>query len=207
MQNMDRVIVSCSLEARGQWAPLLPDGRRAGRIRVVQLHRLGALKVTNEAGFSTIVVAAKPLGLKARVTKRLMDLFLSGMALLVLSPLMAVVAMAIVLGDGAPALFRQQQHGRRDRFFWIYKFRSMRATHGDADGCRSAARDDDRITRVGRFIRQTSIDELPQLFGAYARRRWACSRTAPACARHRRPARTVLGNRRAILGSACSSRE
>ena len=61
-------------------------------------------------------------------------------------------------------LFRQQRQGRSNRLFWIYKFRSMRVERNDLAGTRSASRDDDRITRVGRFIRRSSIDELPQLF-------------------------------------------
>ena len=74
----------------------------------------------------------------------------------------------ILLEDGAPVLFVQRRVGRGNRFFAIYKFRSMRNERSDADGRTSASRDDDRITRVGRFIRATSIDELPQLFNVLA---------------------------------------
>jgi lipopolysaccharide/colanic/teichoic acid biosynthesis glycosyltransferase len=164
MRNMDRVIVSCTSEAREQWAPLLRMAGVQGEFVSDALHRLGATKVTNQVGFSTIVVAVKPLGVEARVTKRIMDVTLSGLALLALSPLMAVVALLIRLEDGGPVLFRQRRMGEGNRFFWIYKFRSMRSESGDADGNRSASRDDDRMTRTGRFIRRTSIDELPQLF-------------------------------------------
>jgi len=59
--------------------------------------------------------------------------------------------------------FVQRRLGRGNRFFGMYKFRSMRAERADADGARSASREDDRVTRIGRFIRRTSIDELPQL--------------------------------------------
>ena len=58
---------------------------------------------------------------------------------------------------------RQRRLGRGNRFFWIYKLRTMRVESSDADGNRSAGRTDDRVTRVGHFLRRTSIDELPQL--------------------------------------------
>ncbi|MFX8747325.1 sugar transferase, partial [Acinetobacter baumannii] len=70
----------------------------------------------------------------------------------------------IKLEDRGPVFFIQQRTGRGNRFFPIFKFRSMRVAQLDSTGARSAAKDDDRITRIGRFIRSTSIDELPQLF-------------------------------------------
>ena len=82
---------------------------------------------------------------------------------MLLSPLFLPVALAIKLEDRGPVLFIQQRLGHGNRFFDMVKFRSMKIERGDAAGARSASRDDDRITRVGRFIRRTSIDELPQL--------------------------------------------
>ncbi|MCH7629500.1 MAG: sugar transferase [Proteobacteria bacterium] len=92
-----------------------------------------------------------------------MDLAVAGGALLFLAPLLALVALLIKLEDAGPVFFLQQRQGRNNRLFWIYKFRSMRVEQLDAAGVRSASKDDDRITRIGRFIRRTSIDELPQL--------------------------------------------
>ena len=167
MQNMDRVIISCPDEDRDLWAPLMRAAGVQGEFVSSALWRLGALKLQVERGFSTVVVSAKPLGVEARVMKRLMDLAVSSAALVALSPLMAIVAVLIKLEDGGPVLFKQRRMGRGNRFFWIYKFRSMRVEQGDADGNRSAARDDDRATRIGRLIRRTSIDELPQLFNVW----------------------------------------
>tara|TARA_B100001057_G_scaffold495020_1_gene592983 strand:- start:895 stop:1323 length:429 start_codon:yes stop_codon:yes gene_type:complete len=97
----------------------------------------------------------------SRVLKRAFDFTISLTALVVLSPLMLMTAIAIKLQDGGPVFFLQRRMGRGNQFFDIYKFRSMR--DADADGNRSTSRDDDRITSVGRLIRRTSIDELPQL--------------------------------------------
>jgi lipopolysaccharide/colanic/teichoic acid biosynthesis glycosyltransferase len=61
-------------------------------------------------------------------------------------------------------LFRQKRVGRRNQMFAIYKLRTMKVERADGDGHRSASKDDDRVTRIGRILRRTSIDELPQLF-------------------------------------------
>lgn len=167
MENMDRVIISCSHDDRAQWAPLLRAAGVEGEFVSTDLWRLGALEIRSEPGFTGIVVSARPLRFEARLIKRAMDLTLSSVALVLLAPLMAAVAVLIKLEDGGPVLFRQRRMGTSNRFFWIYKLRSMRAELGDADGKRSAARDDDRTTRIGRFIRRTSIDELPQLFNVW----------------------------------------
>jgi lipopolysaccharide/colanic/teichoic acid biosynthesis glycosyltransferase len=97
------------------------------------------------------------------MTKRVMDVALAGAALIFLAPMLLLVGLLIRLEDGGPAFFMQQRQGRNNRLFWIYKFRSMRVEKLDLTGARSASRSDDRITRIGRFIRRTSIDELPQL--------------------------------------------
>lgn len=104
--------------------------------------------------------AAHP-GIEWRV-KRLFDLVVTVVALALGAPLMVLTALVLKLTSRGPVLFRQVRVGQRGAPIEIYKFRSMRVS-GDAD-TRWAGRDDDRVTRVGRFIRATSIDELPQLF-------------------------------------------
>jgi lipopolysaccharide/colanic/teichoic acid biosynthesis glycosyltransferase len=94
--------------------------------------------------------------------KRAMDIVLSSAALLLLSPLLLAVAAAVALEGGLPVLFRQVRVGRGGREFGIYKFRSM-VKNAAAIGPYHTSSDDPRITRVGRFIRRTSLDELPQL--------------------------------------------
>ncbi|WP_134632410.1 exopolysaccharide biosynthesis polyprenyl glycosylphosphotransferase, partial [Pseudomonas aeruginosa] len=100
--------------------------------------------------------------------KRCEDLVLASIALVLFAPLMALVALAIRLDSKGPVLFRQKRYGYNNRLIWVFKFRSMYTERTDANAERQTTRDDDRITRVGRFIRKTSIDELPQLFNVLA---------------------------------------
>lgn len=105
-------------------------------------------------------------GLETRVArdpaKRLFDIVVALAMLVFFAPSMLLVALLIRLESPGPILFRQTRGGLNGRPFRIYKFRSMRCAE-DGETVVQAARDDDRVTRVGRFIRKTSIDELPQL--------------------------------------------
>jgi polysaccharide biosynthesis protein PslA len=124
---------------------------------------LGAQGARAAGGHGWLEVSAGPLGLRSRLMKRVLDFAISAAALVVLSPLMLVVTLAILIEDGRPVLFSQRRLGRGNRFFEVLKFRSMTNARSDNDGLQSTLREDDRITGVGRFIRRTSIDELPQL--------------------------------------------
>jgi lipopolysaccharide/colanic/teichoic acid biosynthesis glycosyltransferase len=86
------------------------------------------------------------------------------LALIVAAPAMALIALAIKLDSPGPVFFRQRRHGFNSEVILVWKFRSMRHA-GDASGggVRQIRFDDDRVTRVGKFIRRTSLDELPQL--------------------------------------------
>ncbi len=94
--------------------------------------------------------------------KRILDIVLSLMALLVFSPLFVGAALAIGLESGFPVVFRQTRIGLNGREFGMFKFRSM-VKNAVSIGPYFTSANDPRITRVGRFIRRTSIDELPQL--------------------------------------------
>jgi undecaprenyl phosphate N,N'-diacetylbacillosamine 1-phosphate transferase len=99
--------------------------------------------------------------------KRLVDIVGAGVALVVLLPLIAVIALAIRTTSPGPAIFRQRRLGRNGSPFDLYKFRSMRVNAPDvrnADGSAYSGDGDPRVTPFGRFIRQTSLDELPQLY-------------------------------------------
>jgi lipopolysaccharide/colanic/teichoic acid biosynthesis glycosyltransferase len=97
-----------------------------------------------------------------RRVKRAIDVALGLTALLLLLPLLATAALAVALESGWPVLFKQTRLGLHGREFGMYKFRSM-VKNAAAIGPHHTANNDPRITRVGRFIRRTSIDELPQL--------------------------------------------
>lgn len=92
--------------------------------------------------------------------KRLSDLLLACVALVVLSPVMLVVSVLIAIQLGFPILFRQKRPGYLGQIFTIYKFRTMREDHDDQGNLLS---DDQRLTRLGHFLRSTSLDELPEL--------------------------------------------
>lgn len=166
VRNMDEVVISCSRTNRRLWSEMLKTSGVHGEVIDEYAREIGALGVVHrpDAGIASLLVSSGRLGLRARATKRIFDLSLSGFAILLLSPLMLVVSALIKLEDGGPVLFRQRRMGRGNRFFEIYKFRSMRVESSDAHGSRSTARDDVRVTRIGALIRKTSIDELPQLF-------------------------------------------
>ena len=163
MTNMDRVLVTCPPERRPAWAMIFKGSNVSGEIVDQDVQLLGVVGARRAATFGTLVVSVGPLSLSARAMKRGMDVLLAGAALFLLMPLLVTVATLIRIEDGGPVFFRQQRQGRNNRLFWIYKFRSMRVKQLDQAGCRSASRDDDRVTRIGRLIRHTSIDELPQL--------------------------------------------
>lgn len=166
--NMDRVIVSCLMEQRQAWAQVLRAAGVRGELVTDRLDELAPIALTVENGWRGLVVSTGPLGMRQRTIKRAFDTALSLAGLIVLLPLLVAVAVAIKLEDGGPVFFVQQRLGRGNRFFRMLKFRSMCAKRQDRDGDRSASRDDDRVTRVGRFIRRTSIDELPQLLNVLA---------------------------------------
>jgi exopolysaccharide biosynthesis polyprenyl glycosylphosphotransferase len=95
-------------------------------------------------------------------SKRALDLLFSGFGLVVLAPLLLVIALLIRFDSAGPALFRQTRKGLNGKPFRIYKFRTMRVQE-DGPVVRQATRNDTRVTRLGRWLRRTSIDELPQL--------------------------------------------
>lgn len=96
--------------------------------------------------------------------KRLFDIIVSGAGLLVLAPIAAVIAAAIKIEDGGPVLFVQERVGKDCRVFPAFKFRSMIVDAEKLTGAIQAVANDPRVTRVGRVLRATAFDELPQLW-------------------------------------------
>lgn len=101
-------------------------------------------------------------GVYNRVVKRIFDVIITGIALIILSPLYILVAVLIVIDSGLPVFYRAQRGGYQGRDFCICKFRSM-VKNADQIGGGTTALHDSRITRVGNFLRKTKLDEIPQL--------------------------------------------
>ena len=159
----DRVIISCHFERRPAWATFLKSQDVGGEILLDRDLLHGAVAIGAYGTDDTLILSRGPLSLTNRLQKRAFDLVVSLVALVVFAPLMLVVAILIKLESRGPIFFRQVRVGEGNRQFLILKFRSMRLENADSDGKVSTQRDDPRITRVGKFIRRTSIDELPQL--------------------------------------------
>lgn len=95
--------------------------------------------------------------------KRVFDVVMASFALIALFPLLAIVAVCIMATSRGPVLFKQQREGLNGKPFQALKFRSMRTEQCDTSGVAQTMKDDPRVTAIGKFIRKTSIDELPQL--------------------------------------------
>ncbi|WP_201742533.1 exopolysaccharide biosynthesis polyprenyl glycosylphosphotransferase [Novosphingobium ovatum] len=163
LRNADRVIVSSPPERRADWAMVLRGANVAGEVIDDAVSAMMATGARIAEGHGLLLVSEGPLGMRARLVKRLLDITVAGLALIALAPLLLVVAAMIKLEDGGPVFFRQRRVGRSNRYFAMYKFRSMRENKAGRNGSVLTAKNDSRITRIGKFIRATSIDELPQL--------------------------------------------
>lgn len=115
-------------------------------------------------GVPFLDIADKPIADWDYVAKWILDHLLGSLMLLVALPFMAIIALAIRLDSRGPILFRQKRYGFNNEVIEVFKFRSMYTHQTDHKAARQVTRSDPRVTRVGRFIRKTSLDELPQLF-------------------------------------------
>ena len=164
VRGADFVLVCCRVEDRADWAHLLKGTDVPSHVLIPEFATLGGTSVGRFHGQPTMQISSGVLDLRERFQKRLLDLALTAPAIVVLTPVLVLVAVLIKLDTRGPVLFRQERLGRGNRLFQLFKFRSMHVRDCDARGDTSTARDDARVTRVGRFIRATSLDELPQLF-------------------------------------------
>ena len=108
----------------------------------------------------------KPIHDWDSVAKRAFDIVFSLIGIVLFSPIMLATAIAVKLDSRGPVLFKQKRHGFNNEVIEVYKFRSMYADQSDPTAKKTVTKNDPRVTRVGRFIRKTSIDELPQFFNA-----------------------------------------
>jgi len=161
--EIDMVIISLPLEAEERINWLL------AKLRVLPVEvRLSAFSedyaFAPRAGDPLISALRGSFLPERRIVKRVFDIAFASIALMLLSPVMVCAALAIRMESGGPVLFRQKRHGYNDRVIEVLKFRSMYPDTMDPLARRVVTRNDPRVTRVGRFLRRSSIDELPQLF-------------------------------------------
>jgi polysaccharide biosynthesis protein PslA len=162
--NFDRIIVHCSEADRKAWTAMLKCLAVRGEIRLPQLDDIRPLGVVSHDGQFSAVVSEHPLEWHQAAAKRAFDIVFTLALMPLLLPVIVITALAIKLDSRGPVFFKQRRIGLGHRQFSILKFRSMRSDMQDDKAARLAERGDSRITRVGRFIRATSIDELPQFF-------------------------------------------
>ena len=169
------------VEQRGVQRIVVTMGDRRGKLKVDKLLKLKARGVYIQDGpeYYESITGKIPLDslrlswllfskgfhvrTALRLYKRLFSLALGSLAIFITSPIMLLAMIAIRLDSSGPAIFRQQRVGEHGKLFTVFKFRSM-YDGSDKKHLRPAEDDDDRITRVGKWLRRTRIDELPQLF-------------------------------------------
>ena len=168
LARIDLLIVTIPVGAQGRVAEILKtlwvlpvDIRLSAhtdklRFRPRAYSYLGAIPM--------VELAEKPIQNWDFVAKRAFDLIVGALALVLLAPLMVATAIAIKLDSKGPVFFRQKRYGFNNEVIDVFKFRSLRHEMADPDAKTVVTKNDARVTRVGKFIRRTSIDELPQLF-------------------------------------------
>jgi polysaccharide biosynthesis protein PslA len=126
-----------------------------------QFRQRRAKHASSNRRFDNAVLRESPLSLLT--AKRSLDIIGSAAGLVILAPLLIGIAIAIKVTSHGPIFFRQKRYGYHNRRFWIFKFRTMYIDRGDQRGTHQTTADDPRVTPLGRILRKTSLDELPQL--------------------------------------------
>ncbi len=167
MPFVDRIVISVPPTAQKRVRALIE--RLAVLPNAVALLLDGDPDEAESAAMSRIadvplaLISGPPDNAIRALAKRVQDLVIASIAMLVAAPVLAAVALAVRLDSPGPIFFRQRRHGFNNEEIVVWKFRSMRIETQDDRATRQVSADDDRITRVGRFIRRTSLDELPQI--------------------------------------------
>lgn len=166
--RVDMVLVALPLTAEARLATVLRtlsvlpvDIKLPARSSSV---RFSARTYSHIGSVPMIDLCDKPITDWGRAVKWLFDKSVAAVAIILLAPLLALIATAIRLDSRGPVLFRQKRYGLNNELIEVLKFRSMYTDRCDATAAKLVTRDDPRVTRVGRFIRKSSLDELPQLF-------------------------------------------
>jgi Undecaprenyl-phosphate glucose phosphotransferase len=165
---VDEVIIALPWSAEARLAALIE------RVKVLPVdirlspygfgYRIATPEIATSGGLPLFTAVQRPLSPADAIVKIIEDSLVGVGLLLLFSPVMALVALAIRLDSPGPIFFRQPRHGWNNRIIDVYKFRTMYHAATDLTGGRQTTRDDERITRIGRFLRRTSLDEIPQVF-------------------------------------------
>jgi lipopolysaccharide/colanic/teichoic acid biosynthesis glycosyltransferase len=165
VRNADRIILAFdNADERIAWAQFVRLIGIDAELIEPDLQNIPVLGVSHWDGTPTLVVARKALDFGERALKRAFDLAISVPLLALIGPFLLLLMLAIKLGSPGPAIFAQIRVGRNNRHYKCYKLRTMYDHMGDPHGNRSTARDDRRITRIGKILRRTSLDEFPQVW-------------------------------------------
>ncbi len=168
-RDVDRVVVSLA-DARGKLSMekllemKLNDGIRFDHLVSVYEEYTGKIAVENLRPSWLIFSEGFRKTWALGFAKRTLDIVLAAVGLIVLAPIMAIVAVAVRLSSPGPALYHQQRVGKQGRLFTVHKFRSMRPDAEKGTGAVWAQRGDPRVTPIGRLLRRTRLDEVPQLW-------------------------------------------
>lgn len=166
--NIDEIWIALPLRAEVRVKELLHELRHHTiSIRyVLDIFGLGLLNhsVTDLAGFPTVNLNSSPMVGMNRFIKAIEDRVLALLILILISPLLLLIAIGVKLSSKGPVLFKQLRHGWDGKVIKVYKFRTMVQHHEERGKVTQAQANDKRVTSFGRFLRRTSLDELPQFF-------------------------------------------
>lgn len=168
LPSIDRVIVAVSSTAQSRVLQLVNKLRSMPNKVVLAIDMQGfdsdGTTIGRIGKRPVAYVSGAPEDAKRAFWKRVQDLIIGAAFLILAAPVMTLIAIAIKLDSKGPIFFRQKRHGFNNQAFECWKFRSMRVEMTDACAAQQVTQNDPRVTRVGRLIRATSLDELPQLF-------------------------------------------
>tara|TARA_B100000678_G_scaffold291608_1_gene309706 strand:- start:6807 stop:8351 length:1545 start_codon:yes stop_codon:yes gene_type:complete len=168
LPHVDRIIVTVTSTAQDR-VRLLIERLRYLPNRVVLLLDLdefnpNGASLAEVADAPAAYVSGAPADARRAFVKRISDMVFASLLLVGFSPILAIIAVLIKLDSKGPVLFKQKRHGFNNKVIRVWKFRTMKPDQAAEDGIiRQVTSDDDRVTRLGKFLRRTSLDELPQL--------------------------------------------
>jgi lipopolysaccharide/colanic/teichoic acid biosynthesis glycosyltransferase len=163
LKDCDRVVIDADAKRRQVWLEALRGTDVDVELAAPEFVLHQPLALRTMGGLNTVLMRQGALTTALRFQKRVMDIVVASVALVLAAPVMAVVAILVMIGSPGPVLFKQWRVGRGNRQFLVFKFRTM--YHGSVDHLDRPLPADpaDRVTQLGRFMRGTSLDELPQL--------------------------------------------